>query len=135
MNSEELGRNQLAGLTADQLIYLNCIGSASVPRADGSERRAGTRQEDWTNYGEAGLAAAAGLAASAALGAIAALAASAGADAAASGAAGAVSSDLLQAVANNIVASARSRTLRIAFSLGWVGAQLSAETRNGARIR
>jgi hypothetical protein len=70
------------------------------------------------NYGAAGLAAPAGLAASAGLAAIAALPASAGAaaDAAASGA-GAVSSDLLQAVAKNIVTSARSRTLRIAFSL------------------
>ena len=69
------------------------------------------------NYGAAGLAAAAGLEASAGL-AIAGLPASAGAaaDAAASGA-GAVSSDLLQAVAKNIVTSARSRTLRIAFSL------------------
>jgi hypothetical protein len=71
------------------------------------------------NYGAAGLAAAAGLVASAGLAAIAGLLASAGAaaDAAASGA-GAVSSDLLQAVAKNIVTSARSRTLRIAFSLG-----------------
>jgi hypothetical protein len=70
------------------------------------------------NYGAAGLAAAAGLPASAALGAAAALSAGAGAaaDAAASGA-GAVSSDLLQAVAKNIETSARSRTLRIAFSL------------------
>ena len=68
------------------------------------------------NYGAAGLAAAAGL--SAGLAAIAALPASAGAaaDAAASGA-GAVSSDLLQAVTKNIETSARSRTLRIAFSL------------------
>ena len=70
------------------------------------------------NYGAAGLAAAAGLEASAGLAAAAGLLASAGAaaDAAASGA-GAVSSDLLQAVAKNIVTSARSRTLRIAFSL------------------
>jgi hypothetical protein len=70
------------------------------------------------NYGAAGLAAPAGLAASAGLAAIAALPASAGAaaDAAASGA-GAVSSDLLQAVTKNIETSARSRTLRIAFSL------------------
>ena len=68
------------------------------------------------NYGAAGLAAAAGLEASAGL-AIAGLpSAGAAADAAASGA-GAVSSDLLQAVAKNIVTSARSRTLRIAFSL------------------
>jgi len=76
------------------------------------------------NYGAAGLAAADGL--SAALGAaIAALAASAGAAADAAGAAadaadsgaGAGSSDLLQAVAKNIETSARSRTLRIAFSL------------------
>src|SRR5258707_2384056 len=69
------------------------------------------------NYGAAGLAA--GLAASAGLAAIAALPASAGAaaEAAASGA-GAVSSDLLQAVTKNIETSARSRTLRVAFSLG-----------------
>jgi hypothetical protein len=72
------------------------------------------------NYGAAGLAA--GLAASlataldAAAPASLAIAAGAAADAAASGA-GAVSSDLLQAVAKNIVTSARSRTLRIAFSL------------------
>jgi hypothetical protein len=74
------------------------------------------------NYGEAGLAAAAGLAASlatalaAAAPASLATAAGAAADAAASGA-GADSSDLLQAVAKNIETSARSRTLRIAFSL------------------
>lgn len=68
------------------------------------------------NYGAAGLASAAGLAASAALGAAPSLAASAGAAADASGA-GAVSSDLLHAVAKNIETSARSRTLRIAFSL------------------
>jgi hypothetical protein len=86
------------------------------------ERRAGTRSGNEVNYGAAGLAAPAGLAASAgAAGAAAALAASAGAagaaaDAAASGA-GAVSSDLLQAVTKNIETSARSRTLRIAFSL------------------
>ena len=84
-------------------------------------------------YGAAGLAAAAGLDASLAAGA-AALAASAGAagaaaDAAASGA-GAVSSDLLQAVAKNIVTSARSRTLRIAFSL--VG-RCSVERANSKR--
>ena len=41
----------------------------------------------------------------------------AAAEAAASGAAGAVSSDLLHAAARNIETSARSRTLRIAFSL------------------
>jgi hypothetical protein len=93
--------------------------SASLPRADGSERRAGTRQEIEVNYGAAGLVAAAGLPASAALGAAAALSAGAGAaaDAAASGAGAAGSSDLLQAVAKNIETSARSRTLRIAFSL------------------
>jgi hypothetical protein len=68
------------------------------------------------NYGAAGLAAPAGLAASAGLAAIAALSAGAAAEAAASGA-GAVSSDLLHAVAKNIETSARSRTLRIAFSL------------------
>jgi hypothetical protein len=69
------------------------------------------------NYGAAGLAAAAGLEASAGAAAAGLLAsAGAAADAAASGA-GAVSSDLLQAVAKNIVTSARSRTLRIAFSL------------------
>lgn len=110
--------------------------SASLPRADGSRRRAGTRSGDEMDYGEAGLAAAAGLLASAAaLGAAAAaLAASAGAgaagaatDAAASGAGAAVSSDLLQAVMRNIETNARNRTLRIAFSL--VGrCQLSGET-------
>jgi hypothetical protein len=84
-------------------------------------RRAGTRSGNELNYGAAGLAA--GLAASlataldAAAPASLAIAAGAAADAAASGA-GAVSSDLLQAVAKNIVTSARSRTLRIAFSLG-----------------
>jgi hypothetical protein len=78
------------------------------------------------NYGAAGLVAAAGLAASlataldAAAPASLAIAAGAAADAAASGA-GAVSSVLLQAVAKNIETNARSRTLRIAFSL--VGAQ------------
>ena len=78
------------------------------------------------NYGAAGLAAAAGLEASAGAAAAGLLAsAGAAADAAASGA-GAVSSDLLHAVAKNIVTSARSRTLRIAFSLVG-GAQLSAE--------
>ena len=85
------------------------------------------------DYGAAGLAAAAGLEASAGLAAIAGLAASAGAaaDAAASGA-GAVSSDLLQAVAKNIVTSARSRTLRIAFSLVGGCSVERANTRNGA---
>jgi hypothetical protein len=119
--------------------------SGKILRAAGSQRESraptalnGARElamKTDLDYGAAGLAAAAGL--SAVLGAAAALAASAGAaaDAAASGAAGAVSSDLLQAVANNIETSARSRTLRIAFSLGWVGAQLSAQTRNAARIR
>jgi hypothetical protein len=93
-------------------------GQRAAPRADGSKRRAGARSGNEVNYGAAGLAAAAGLEASAGLAAIAGLLASAGAaaDAAASGA-GAVSSDLLQAVAKNIVTSARSRTLRIAFSL------------------
>jgi hypothetical protein len=92
--------------------------SASLPRADGSERRAGTRQENEVNYGAAGLVAAAGLPASgAALAAAAGLSAGAAADAAASGAGAAGSSDLLQAVAKNIETSARSRTLRIAFSL------------------
>jgi hypothetical protein len=88
------------------------------------------------NYGAAGLAAAAGLEVSAGLGAIAALAASAGAaaDAADSGA-GAVSSVLLQAVAKNIETSARSRTLRIAFSLVRQCSIKRAETQNGARIR
>lgn len=87
------------------------------------------------DYGVAGLAAAAGLAASAALGAAAALAsagAGAAADAAASGAAGAGSSDLLQAVAKNIETSARSRTLRIAFSLI---ARCSPERRNSKRAK
>ena len=67
----------------------------------------------------AGLAAAAGLDASAGLAAAAGLAASdEAAEDAASGAAGAGSSDLLQAAApRNIVTSARSRTLRIASSL------------------
>ena len=93
-------------------------GQRAAPRADGSKRRAGARSGNEVNYGAAGLAAAAGLEASAGLAAAAGLLASAGAaaDAAASGA-GAVSSDLLQAVAKNIVTSARSRTLRIAFSL------------------
>ena len=94
--------------------------SAGIPRADGSLRHAGTRSGNEVNYGAAGLAAAAGLEASLAAGlaAIAPPGASAGAaaDAAASGA-GAVSSVLLQAVAKNIETSARSRTLRIAFSL------------------
>jgi hypothetical protein len=83
------------------------------------ERRAGTRQEIEVNYGAAGLVAAAGLPASgaAALAAAAGLSAGAAADAAASGAGAAGSSDLLQAVAKNIETSARSRTLRIAFSL------------------
>jgi len=90
------------------------------------------------DYGAAGLAA--GLAASlataldAAAPASLAMAAGAAADAAASGA-GAVSSVLLQAVAKNIETSARSRTLRIAFSLV---ARCSVEprgSRNGARIR
>jgi hypothetical protein len=85
------------------------------------------------DYGEAGLAAAAGLAASLDTALAAALAASlaiGAADAAASGAAGAVSSDLLQAVAKNIVISASSRTLRIAFSLiAW----RSLERRNSKR--
>ena len=69
-------------------------------------------------YGAAGLAAAAG-GASAGLAIAAGLAASlAAAEAAASGAAGAVSSDLLHAAAvKNIETNARSRTLRIAFSL------------------
>ena len=87
------------------------------------------------NYGAAGLAAAAGLEASAGAAAAGLLAsAGAAADAAASGA-GAVSSDLLQAVAKNIVTSARSRTLRIAFSLVGRCSVERAETRNGARIR
>ena len=51
------------------------------------------------------------------------------AEAAASGA-GAVSSDLLQAVAKNIETSARSRTLRIAFSLV---ARCSVERGNSKR--
>ena len=85
------------------------------------------------NYGAAGLAA--GLAASlataldAAAPASLAMAAGAAADAAASGA-GAVSSDLLQAVAKNIETSARSRTLRIAFSLV---ARCSVERGNSKR--
>lgn len=83
---------------------------------DGAREPASERQR---NYGAAGLAGAAGLLASAGLAAAAGLPASlAAADAAASGAAGAVSSDLLHAAAvKNIETSARSRTLRIAFSL------------------
>src|SRR5260370_23032503 len=60
------------------------------------------------NYGTAGVGASAGLA----------IAAGASVEAAASGAAGAVSSGLLQAAAaKNIETSTRSRTLRIASSL------------------
>jgi hypothetical protein len=87
------------------------------------------------NYGAAGLAAA--LAASLATALAAALPAAlasldAAVDAAASGAAGAVSSGLLQAVAKNIETSARSRILRIAFSLI---ARCSLERRNSKRAK
>jgi hypothetical protein len=86
------------------------------------------------NYGAAGLAA--GLAAAASLAtaldaaAPASLAIAAGAAEAAASGAGAVSSDLLQAVAKNIETSARSRTLRIAFSLV---ARCSVERGNSKR--
>ena len=81
------------------------------------------------NYGAAGLAAA--LAASLATALAAALpAALASLDAAVD--AGAVSSGLLQAVAKNIETSARSRILRIAFSLI---ARCSLERRNSKRAK
>ena len=70
------------------------------------------------DHGAAGLAASLATALAAALPASLAIAAGAAADAAASGAGAEVSSDLLQAEAKNIVTSAKSRNLRIAFSLG-----------------
>src|SRR5258708_38975379 len=87
-----------------------------VSRAPTALTARGTRSGNEMNYGAAGLAA--GLAASAGLAAIAALPASAGAAAgAAASGGGAVSLDLLQAVTKNIENSARSRAIRIGFSL------------------
>jgi hypothetical protein len=107
------------------------------PTSFPARRIAGARELAITKgYGLAGDAAAAGLASAAGLAIAAGLDASAGAaaEADASGAAGALSSDLLQAVPRNNETSTRSRTLRIASSLNSTCSTV-AQMRNGPRIR